>query len=122
VLSEQREGRQILPQDLPSPRHKPERHERVVPRRIRLADLDERHRSSREPRSEGHEGALVRRRENDGVGVVRQVSWATFPCGVYQHRGLKAAVQVLSYDDVVDEDGGFCGLAVSRLTVATSRS
>ena len=91
----------MLAQVLLSSRQNAKRHERVIPRRIGFADLDERDAAGLETRSEGHERAFIRYREHDSEGVGSQVSRAAFACCVHQHGALHATWDIGSGHNVM---------------------
>ena len=91
----------MLAQVLLSSRQNAKRHERVIPRRIGLADFDERDAADLETRSEGYERAFIRNREHDSEGVGSQVSRAALPGSVDQHRGLNASRDIGSGHNVM---------------------
>ncbi len=113
--------RQISSQNLLPAGHKPDRHERVIPRRIRFTDRHVRDASLREPLCEGRERGLVWHREHNGVRIMGQVARTALPCCMRYHRGQKPDGKVTSdHNEVGQMVLGFQRSA--EVTVGASRS
>ena len=104
------------PQNLLPRRPEAERHKGTVKRRVGLCDRNERDARLLEPRGFARERGFVGHGEYDGVRVVGEVSWTTFPCCVDDHRGLEAAAQVLANQDVMSQ-GIFGRRRLAEITV-----
>lgn len=111
---QERQGRQVSPQDLLPRRHASDGHQRSKIRRVRLFDADVADARKRELASDLTEMPLVARGEHDGMRAARQSSGARLSCRVHKLGSLDAALEIEAADHVVEEGlaGGGGGGAV----------